>query len=46
MKVFGHRGSSRDFGDNNLQSIRNSYEIKASGVEMDVCITLDDIPTV
>jgi len=44
MKIFGHRGSSRDFGDNNLISITNSYEIKADGVEMDVSITLDEIP--
>lgn len=41
MKIFGHRGSSRDFGDNNIESFRNSYEIGADGVEMDLCITRD-----
>lgn len=43
MKIFGHRGSSKDFGDNNLESFRNSYEIGTDGVEMDVCITRDNV---
>jgi len=41
MKIFGHRGSSRYFGDNNLDSFRNAHEVGSYGVEMDVCITKD-----
>ncbi len=41
MKVFGHRGDSKEFGDNNMESFKAAASLGIHGIEMDVCITKD-----
>lgn len=42
MKVIAHRGDSKKFGDNNMESFRSACKLGVDGIEMDVCITNDD----
>lgn len=43
MKYFGHRGASKIFGDNNLESYRQAVESGAIGTEMYIGITKDGV---
>lgn len=43
MRIFGHRGDSKKFGDNNMESYKKAIECGSDGIEMDVCITRDSV---
>lgn len=43
MRVIGHRGDPKAHGDNNMESFRSARDLGVFGIEMDVCITKDNI---
>lgn len=43
MKIYAHRGDSKEYGDNNILSYKKAIECGSDGIEMDVCITRDSV---
>ncbi|CAM9890035.1 unnamed protein product [Ectocarpus sp. 6 AP-2014] len=42
MRVIAHRGDSKDFGDNNMESFKSACKLGVDGIEMDIAITKCD----
>lgn len=43
MKIIAHRGCSKLYGDNNMESYRQALRKGCYAIEMDVCITRDSV---
>lgn len=44
MEIIAHRGDSKQYGDNTILSYRKACLLGVDAIEMDVCITKDNIP--
>jgi len=43
MKIIAHRGHSKQHGDNTLHSYKQACLLGVDAIEMDVCITRDNV---
>ncbi|KAK9306892.1 hypothetical protein QLX08_002534 [Tetragonisca angustula] len=46
MRVVAHRGGGYDFPENSLTAFRNSKEKGCTAIELDLCLTKDNVPIV
>lgn len=46
MKIFAHRGASRESPENSPEAFRKALELGADGIEIDVRMTRDGVPVV
>ncbi|XP_068967746.1 glycerophosphodiester phosphodiesterase 1 isoform X1 [Bombus flavifrons] len=46
MRVVAHRGGGYDFPENSLTAFRNSKERGCTAVELDLCLTKDNVPII
>ena len=46
MKIFAHRGASREAPENTLLAFKTALEIGVDGIEFDVLLTKDKVPVV
>lgn len=46
MKIFAHRGASKEAPENTLAAIRRALELGVDGIEFDILLTKDKIPVV
>ncbi len=46
MKIFAHRGASKEAPENSLEAFRKAVEIGVDGIELDCLLTKDRVPIV